>query len=187
MSYSVSVPFKNNEDKEKMKSFLSIHFKSLKTLVERTIYRRKSFNVTETPHEDFSYHPGADVPVLGFDYGPNTTAEERSYFYVICAWIAVHNGDRKKFDNTKVCSYILYDGDDQWPIFINKKPDKYNGDFIVTNENGYRDNPDIKLFKNNNKLFKLMNNKHMTMLTTIDSLIEKELQRLTIEWKNFNK
>lgn len=98
MGYSITVPFKSAEEKEKMKKFLLENKEILDKL--------KSNTVDDTPHDntpqegkDLSYAPDKEN-LLGF-YGTGIPR----YIWDLCSWMAV----KSEFRDENEKSFIYYD------------------------------------------------------------------------------
>lgn len=175
MGYSIMTPFTNEESKQKMQNFLNKEFKTFNQLI-------KNSNDNQTPSDDMNFSNKFTKPVLGFNYNASSTDEERNYYFSICYFMAIHNGDKEHFDILNHKQYIIYDGIEKWPLFINEEvPKNYHGDYSKINEIGFRENFEIKQIQSN-KFLKLSGKKHLKELKRIDEIIKTELQRLSNKW-----
>jgi hypothetical protein len=158
-----------------MERFLSLYYKPLDEVVKILIEDPGEKNL---PTNKLSYTSEEDVQVIGFDY--NSSGLKRTHYFVMCYWMAVTNGKRKLFGES-LRPYVIYDGAEEMVLFINEKANK-DFDYVEVNETGFRANPELKQHK---KMLDFLGKKHLRKLRLIDSLIEKELQRLTDEWNSF--
>jgi hypothetical protein len=175
MGYSIMAPFKNEQDKNKMERFLSLHYKPLDEIVKILIEEPEEKNL---PTSELSYKPDEDIQVIGFDY--NSSGIKRTHYFVMCYWMATMAGKRKLFEGT-LRPFVIYDGEEEMVLFINEKANK-DFDYVEVNEIGFRANPELKEQKG---IFDFLGKKYFKKVRLIDSLVEKELLRLTDEWNTF--
>ena len=185
MSYSIMTPFDNKLEKQKMEEFLTTHFKTLNQLVGKTINEVEISEEEINVQGELDYKSEDELIVLGFNYSPGDI--ERDYFFSICCWMAITNGKQKKFDSNEAKPFIIYDGYENYALFVNEKqPVKADFEWIEVDENAYRLLPTLVRLNQNKKLKKLEGKKYVNELEMIDSLIKQELERLTGEWKKIS-
>jgi hypothetical protein len=178
-------PFDNKLKKQKMEEFLTLHFKTLNQLVGETIEEVEISEEEINVQGKLDYKSEDELEVLGFNYSPGDI--ERDYFFSICCWMAVTSGKQKKFDSNETKPFIIYDGYENYALFVNEKtPVKVDFEWIEVNENAYRLLPTLARLNQNSKLKKLEGKKYVSELELIDSLIKQELERLTNEWKKIS-
>jgi hypothetical protein len=122
MGYSMTVPFKSAEEKERMKTFLIANMDILNKLKDSKQYNPPHEN---TPYdgEDLSYTPNKKN-LLGF-HGSGIP----SYIWSICAWMAVKSDVRDKNNNL----YLYYDNEKEIVTFdVNNKKD------VLVNSDGIK-------------------------------------------------
>lgn len=175
-------PFTDESQKKKMENFLSLHFKSLNTLIGKSIKEVEISEENILPQGELDYKSDIEKSIIGFNYSPSDM--ERDYFFVICCWMAVMNGKQKKFDSVGIKPFLIYDGFEDYVLFVKEKG-QGNFSWIEVDENGYRELPTLTRLKNNERLKKLEGKNYVNELELIDSITKQELERLTIEWKNF--
>jgi hypothetical protein len=129
------------------------------------------------------YKSDVEKSIIGFNYSPGDM--ERDYFFVICCWMAVMNGKQKTFEPIGSKPFIIYDGYEDYVLFVNEKGEG-NFSWIEVNENGYRELPTLTRLNKNERLKKFEGEEYVKELEIIDSLTKQELERLTNEWVKFN-
>jgi hypothetical protein len=175
-------PFNDETQKLKMKRFLSLQFKSLNTLVGKSIKEVEISNEDIMPQDKLDYKSDIEQSIIGFNYSPGDM--ERDYFFVICCWMSVMNGKQKDFNSIGSKPFLIYDGYEDYVLFVKEKG-QGNFSWIEVDENGYRELPTLSGLNINKRLKKIVGKKYVKELELIDSLTKKELERLTTEWKNF--
>lgn len=155
-------PFEK-EKQHKMLEFLAGHFKSLSDLTGR-----KDYVDTRGPTDHLSYGSDEERFVIGFDYSGG--GFDREYVHRVCAWMALIDGKRKKF-NDRELPYVIYDGCEDIAI-VQKKISK-DIDHIVVDENGFHPmERDLLSLLVDSVEFRRTN-----------SIMKKEFQRLTQAYK----
>lgn len=128
MGYSVSFRARNPESKSEMFGFLTQHF-------------RPWSEVSGVPEEDsvgavqekLSYD--RDPLAVGFDYS-SMTGWERYYIFTVCRWAALKVSPKVRelkvgievLSFPKWTTFIVYDGDEFWPVFTADSPPKQFSD-----------------------------------------------------------
>jgi len=186
MSYSIMTPFKNKEDKKRMENFMKGHFRSLKEITKGL--KIEDFEPGEgvQPNDELSYGSEHHQIVLGFDYGAAEFDEERDYYFTICYWMAVKLGDKKTFKEHEDTPYVIYDGYEEWALFVEKERNK-EIESMEVDEHGYRPLNSLQRFKDASIVLKASMRKMKKEWEMIDEAIQKELKRLTEEWERANK
>ncbi|MNJ90400.1 hypothetical protein D3C87_79960 [compost metagenome] len=178
MGYSIMTPFKNEQERDKMFSFIEKHYKCLSDLLGEN--GRQNFYSDRVPTCDLAYRPKSKVSLIGFNY--NCSHPESGYYYSICYWMAIMAGRRKHFRGHKNVPYVNYDGCENWALFVNRERDK-SIDSVKVNEYGFR----TFKFKEDNesvfmKIMSLFENK-IHHIDAIDNTVKQELIRLTKLWE----
>lgn len=187
IGYSIMTPFKTEQDKQKMEQFLQMHFKPFQNLVKGVRMSGNVIEEGETPTDDMDYKPEKEIPMLGFNYGAGISMdEERDYYFSLCYWMVVVFGDRKNFDHHENMPYIIYDGVEEWLLFVNQERDlKY--ECVSVDEYGYKEISTLTLLKHRGAITKTLFQSITKVAETIDQKIKDELIRLTKEWKTYTK
>ena len=104
-----------------MRDFLEANYRRYSTVVGRNVDHDRA----HLPTEDLSYDHGRLA--LGLDYQSGLGDWEREYVYDFCRWMAIRVGKTKAAFpklSPKVppfpepVPYIIYDGDDPWPVLV---------------------------------------------------------------------
>lgn len=187
MGYSIMAPFKTEKEKKQMEEFLKKEFRSFKELLKEAKIRFIKTEEEENlpPHSRLAYPPETKTPVLGYNYG-GSMGEERDYFFVLCYWMAIQAGDRHSEGKHQGKPYIIYDGYQNWTLFINEEPDKTD-EWVEVDENGYRKMTTLSEIEHFPKKAQMRFKKEKEELEKLDSVIKEELNRLTVAWKEFVK
>lgn len=165
MGYSIAVICKDKETQQKMFQFLKKNYVSWSKLT------KEKNEYSSDPTDDLSYSRKKNQ--IGFDYGP-IMGGERNYKYCLVYWIAIRTCNRKLFKNCDVpLNWYLYDGYEPVPIIL--KGEKVPKEKIENN--GVCD---YDGFKKIGGFEKIMN---PVKYVIYNSLIKKELQRLSKLWK----
>ena len=162
MGYSIMCPFKSEDIKNKMLSFLSENYRTYES-----ISKCGCSDWISEPTTKLSYGPDNNIPVIGFNY--SGCDFDSDYAFRMCYWMAVMAGDikdvivdNKKYHNHK---YIIYDGDEDIPVSINK--DSRLRDVIGVNQYGFKPIAKTRVVFLNRQI------------KNANLIIEKELLRLT--------
>jgi hypothetical protein len=165
MGYSIAVPVKNNDLKNKMLSFLDKEYKPWSTMDNRW-----KNDYASHPTDDLDYDNGKCR--IGFNY--NTAYPERFYIYTILRWMVLKVGKKRKhksFDTNIL--YYVYDGCEISPVVIkDTMPVPKDYQWAIVDQYGW---------KPSNKFDRSIYKKKECDVW--DELIKKEVEKLDDLWE----
>lgn len=184
MGYSIMTPFATESDKQQMQEFMEKNYRPFSTLIKQTqVEELGELPESPPPHDELDPEIENSDFVLGFNYGAGTISEERDYYFSLCYWMSIHAGIRKPFEAHRDMPYVIYDGYEEWALFINKERDETIECMELT-EDGYRQMLDLERYLDHPlREKKPMIRKIIKELQRIDEVIHTELKRLSQEWK----
>ena len=122
MGYSIATVCKSLKAQKGMLAFLGERWRQIDA-----IYPDVKAGYIDGPKKDLAYcHRKWQI---GFDY--NAHGVERTYAFAMCRWIALRVGDKKATltdpdgkatELPEPYPYIIYDGDEEWPVFEKAPP-----------------------------------------------------------------
>lgn len=122
MGYSIATVCESLKAQKRMLAFLGEHWRQIDAL-----YPDVRAGYINGPKKDLAYcHRKWQI---GFDY--NAHDVERTYAFAMCRWIALRVGakkatltdpDGKATELPEPYPYIIYDGDEEWPVFEKAPP-----------------------------------------------------------------
>jgi hypothetical protein len=117
MGYSLSTVAKSKAAQERMLAFMEKHYEP----AWKVRGLKEGAEFISAPMDDLSYAHSKNQ--IGFDF--NASGFEREYMFTVTHWMALKIGrltDSAKLDDEDVffggdpAPFILYDGDDRWPV-----------------------------------------------------------------------
>jgi hypothetical protein len=179
MGYSIMTPFENVEAQNKMLLFLEENYQDY-TKVFSVNKKVKEPYHPSLPRIDLNYGPRPEIPVIGFDYGAGTDLDDREYAFLICYWMAVHGGARKNFQQYGNMPYVIYDGVEDWALFVNEKS---QSEIECVSVDGVGFRPTVDLLLPATGVLRLIIKTFSQKQKKNDQIMKKELIRLNSIYK----
>jgi hypothetical protein len=118
MGYSISVNIRSVRLRDKMLAFLEENWRRWPEL-DGGKREDPAFASDPETGKDVSYNNGQKCNI-GISY--NACEPERDYIFQFIRWLAIIIGKKKRFKGIKdPVPYMLYDGDECWPVLIKGK------------------------------------------------------------------